>query len=64
MALPKQVEAQLRELEALEKQLTDAQNPAPECPDQAAEHLGAADFADGFRRYSTNRPVAFNLSSS
>lgn len=27
MALPKQVEAQLRELEALEKQLTDAQNP-------------------------------------
>ena len=29
MALPRQVEAQLRELEALEKQLTDAQNPAP-----------------------------------
>lgn len=29
MALPKQVEAQLRELEALEKQLTDAQNTAP-----------------------------------
>jgi hypothetical protein len=29
MALPKQVEAQLRELEALEKQLTDAQNPEP-----------------------------------
>jgi hypothetical protein len=29
MALPKQVEAQLRELEALEKQLNDAQNPAP-----------------------------------
>ena len=32
MALPKQVEAQLRELEALEKQLTDAQNPAPADP--------------------------------
>jgi hypothetical protein len=30
MALPKQVEAQLRELEALEKQLTDAQNPEPQ----------------------------------
>ena len=29
MALPRQVEAQLRELEALEKQLTDAQNPEP-----------------------------------
>ena len=34
MALPKQVEAQLRELEALEKQLTDAQNPAPADPTQ------------------------------
>ena len=32
MALPRQVEAQLRELEALEKQLTDAQNPAPADP--------------------------------
>lgn len=32
MALPKQVEAQLRELEALEKQLNDAQNPAPADP--------------------------------
>lgn len=32
MALPKQVEAQLRELEALEKQLTEAQNPAPADP--------------------------------
>lgn len=32
MALPKQVEAQLKELEALEKQLTDAQNPAPADP--------------------------------
>jgi hypothetical protein len=30
MALPRQVEAQLRELEALEKQLTDAQNPEPQ----------------------------------
>ena len=29
MALPRQVEAQLRELEALEKQLADEQNPAP-----------------------------------
>lgn len=29
MALPKQVEAQLRELEALEKQLNEANNPAP-----------------------------------
>lgn len=34
MALPRQVEAQLRELEALEKQLTDAQNPAPADPTQ------------------------------
>lgn len=33
MALPRQVEAQLRELEALEKQLTDAQNPAPAEPE-------------------------------
>jgi hypothetical protein len=33
MALPRQVEAQLRELEALEKQLTDAQNPAPADPE-------------------------------
>lgn len=32
MALPKQVEAQLRELEALEKQLTEANNPAPAEP--------------------------------
>lgn len=32
MALPRQVEAQLRELEALEKQLTEAQNPAPADP--------------------------------
>jgi hypothetical protein len=32
MALPRQVEAQLRELEALEKQLNDAQNPAPADP--------------------------------
>lgn len=32
MALPRQVEAQLRELEALEKQLTDAQTPAPADP--------------------------------
>lgn len=29
MALPRQVEAQLRELEALEKQLAEGQNPAP-----------------------------------
>ena len=29
MALPKQVEAQLREIEAIEKQLADGQNPAP-----------------------------------
>jgi len=33
MALPKQVEAQLRELEALEKQLTEGQNPAPADPE-------------------------------
>jgi hypothetical protein len=33
MALPKQVEAQLRELEELEKQLTKSQNPAPADPD-------------------------------
>jgi hypothetical protein len=33
MALPKQVEAQLRELEALEKQLAESQNPAPADPD-------------------------------
>jgi hypothetical protein len=32
MALPRQVEAQLRELEALEKQLTEANNPAPADP--------------------------------
>jgi hypothetical protein len=34
MALPRQVEAQLRELEALEKQLADEQNPAPAAPEQ------------------------------
>jgi len=34
MALPRQVEAQLRELEALEKQLADEQNPAPAVPEQ------------------------------
>jgi hypothetical protein len=33
MALPRQVEAQLRELEALEKQLAEGQNPAPADPD-------------------------------
>jgi hypothetical protein len=33
MALPKQVEAQLRELEALEKQLAEGQNPAPADPE-------------------------------
>lgn len=33
MALPRQVEAQLRELEALEKQLADEQNPAPAAPE-------------------------------
>ena len=33
MALPKQVEAQLRELEALEKQLDEGQNPAPAEPE-------------------------------
>jgi hypothetical protein len=33
MALPRQVEAQLRELEALEKQLAESQNPAPADPD-------------------------------
>ena len=33
MALPKQVEAQLRELEALEKQLAEGNNPAPAEPD-------------------------------
>lgn len=33
MALPRQVEAQLRELEALEKQLTEGQNPAPAEPE-------------------------------
>jgi len=33
MALPRQVEAQLRELEALEKQLAEGQNPAPAEPD-------------------------------
>jgi len=33
MALPKQVEAQLRELEALEKQLAEGQNPAPAEPE-------------------------------
>ena len=32
MALPKQVEAQLRELEALEKQLAEGNNPAPAEP--------------------------------
>jgi hypothetical protein len=32
MALPRQVEAQLRELEALEKQLAEGQNPAPADP--------------------------------
>lgn len=32
MALPRQVEAQLRELEALEKQLAEGQNPAPAEP--------------------------------
>jgi hypothetical protein len=32
MALPRQVEAQLRELEALEKQLNEANNPAPADP--------------------------------
>jgi hypothetical protein len=38
MALPRQVEAQLRELEALEKQLAEGQNPAPADPDpQPAE---------------------------
>jgi hypothetical protein len=34
MALPRQVEAQLRELEALEKQLAEGQNPAPAEPNQ------------------------------
>jgi len=34
MALPRQVEAQLRELEALEKQLAEGQNPAPAAPNQ------------------------------
>ena len=33
MALPRQVEAQLRELEALEKQLAEGQNPAPADPE-------------------------------
>ena len=33
MALPRQVEAQLRELEALEKQLAEGQNPAPAEPE-------------------------------
>lgn len=33
MALPKQVEAQLRELEALEKQLTEGKTPAPADPE-------------------------------
>ena len=33
MALPRQVEAQLRELEALEKQLAEGNNPAPAEPD-------------------------------
>ena len=38
MALPRQVEAQLRELEALEKQLAEGNNPAPADPDpQPAE---------------------------
>ena len=38
MALPRQVEAQLRELEALEKQLAEGQNPAPADPEpQPAE---------------------------
>ena len=38
MALPRQVEAQLRELEALEKQLAEGHNPAPADPDpQPAE---------------------------
>lgn len=34
MALPRQVEAQLRELEALEKQLAEGQNPAPAEPNR------------------------------
>ena len=33
MALPRQVEAQLRELETLEKQLAEGQNPAPADPE-------------------------------
>jgi hypothetical protein len=32
MALPRQVEEQLKELEAIEKQLSDAQNPKPQEP--------------------------------
>lgn len=37
MALPKQVEAQLKELEAIEAQLSAAQNPAPQEPVAPAE---------------------------
>ncbi len=33
MALPKQVEAQLRELEQIEKQIAESQNPAPADPE-------------------------------
>jgi hypothetical protein len=37
MALPKQVEAQLRELEQIEKQIAESQNPAPANPEPAED---------------------------
>lgn len=41
MALPRQVEATLKEIEALEKQLSDGQTPAPTEPAHAAEVVQA-----------------------
>lgn len=43
MALPKQVEAQLRELEQIERQLAESQNPAPADPEPQPTETPPAD---------------------
>lgn len=57
MALPKQVEAQLRELEQIERQLAESQNPAPADPEPQPTETSPAEPSTPEPAATESKPV-------